>query len=236
MTHDEARLLIGATPGHVSSPLAEHLAQCPECTQFQLQMQQMDRDLARLFDAPLAPGLDTRVLRLPSVSRGKQIRASRAHPRLLALAASVVLSVGLGTLLWSLRPEPSLAAQVVNHVALEPDSWSEVTPMTATATAGVLAAAGVSLDRVDTTVTYARTCLFNGHWVPHLIVRTASGPVTVMVLSQEHIASRQSFHHNGYSGTLIPGPTGGTLAVIAQGDADTDAMVQILGQHLHWTH
>jgi hypothetical protein len=235
MTHDEARLLIGAAPEEVGPPLAEHLAQCPECALFQQEMRRMDRDLARLMAAPLPPRAHTRVLSLPLVARATPKPASQRYLRVMALAASLVLSVGVGMLFWTLRPQPSLAAGVLGHVALESASWSEVTPMTAAATAAVLAGAGVALDTPDTTVTYARSCLFNGHWVPHLVVRTATGPVTVMVLRQEHIAARQSFRQNGYSGILLPSPGGGTLAVIVQGDPDLDDVARALGPHLHWT-
>jgi hypothetical protein len=234
MTHDEARLLIGATPGEVSAPLAEHLAQCPDCGLFQQQMQRMNQDLARLFSAPLPPRADIRVLALPVVPRAKP-KSGSGFPGLMALAASLVLSVGLGMLFWTLRPQPSLAAGVLDHVGHESGSWSEVAPMTAAATDKVLAGAGVSLDPADTTVTYARICLFNGHWVPHLVVLTATGPVTIMVLRQEHVSARQSFRQNGYSGVLVPDPAGGTLAVIAQGDSNMDDVVRALGPHLHWT-
>jgi len=236
MTHDEARLLIGAAPAEVSPALTLHLAQCPECTLFQQQMRRMDQDLSRVFAAPLAARAAAPVLRLPVMPRARPKTVSQGSPGWLALAASVVVSIGLGILFWSLRPQPSLAAGVLGHVALESGSWSRVTPMTAAATDAVLAGAGVSLDSADTTVTYARTCLFNGHWVPHLVVRTAAGPVTVMVLSQEHLPARQSFRQNGYSGVLVPSPAGGTLAVIVQGDPDMDAVARALGPHLHWTH
>jgi hypothetical protein len=234
MTHDEARLLIGAAPGEVGPALADHLAQCPQFTLFQQQMRRMDHDLARLMAQPLPPRADTRVLSLPVVVRAKPASASQRPLSLMALAASVVLSVGVGLLFWTLRPQPSLAAGVLDHVALESGSWSQVAPMTASATAAVLAGAGVSLDTPDTTVTYARSCLFNGHWVPHLVVRTAMGPVTVMVLRQEHIAARQSFRQNGYSGILVPSPAGGTLAVIVQGDPNMDEVARALAPHLHW--
>ena len=236
MTHEEARLLIGAAPGVVSAPLAAHLAHCSQCTLFQQQMQRMDQDLSRLFAAPVRPRSDTRIRTLPIVPRAPATPVAHGSSGLMALAASIVLSIGLGIVFWTLRPQPSLAAGVLDHVAHESASWSEVTPMTAAATTRVLAGAGVSLDPSDTSVTYARSCLFDGHWVPHLVVRTAAGPVTVMVLNQEHIAGRQSFRQNGYSGILVPAPGGGTLAVIALGDPDLDAISRALGPHLHWTH
>jgi len=235
MTHDEARLLIGAAPGEIGEPLAAHLAQCPACTLFQQQMRRMDRDLMRLLSAPLPPRADTRVLPMP-VGRRVQPARRPTGAGLLALAASLVLCVGVGALFWALRPEPSLAAGVIGHIEHESGSWSEVAPMTAAATAEVLAGAGVSVDPADTTVTYARICLFDGHWVPHLVLRMPSGPVTVMVLRQQHLAAPQSFHQNGYSGTLVPTPAGGTLAVVAQGEADMDAVSRALDPHLHWTH
>jgi hypothetical protein len=234
MTHDEARLLIGAAPAELGEPLATHLAHCQECTLFQQQMRRMDQDLVRLLSAPLPPRADTRVLPLPVARRGGPA-VKRAGPRLLGLAASLVLCVGLGAMLWALRPQPSLAAGVIRHIEWESGSWSAVAPMTAAATAEVLAGAGVSLDPADMTVTYARICLFHGHWVPHLVVRTGTGrPVTVMVLRQEHTTGRQSFRQNGYSGTLVPTAAGGTLAVVVQGEVDTDAVTRALDPHLHW--
>ncbi len=233
MTHDEAQLLIGAVPGEVGPTLAEHLAGCPECTLFQQEMRRMDQDLARLMAAPLPPRAAARVVSLPVIARPRPA-VSQPYSRVLALAASTLLFLGVSVLFWSLRPEPSLAAGVLQHVAGESASWSEVTPMTVAATDAVLKGAGVSLDAADNTVTYARTCLFNGHWVPHLVVQTASGPVTVMVLRQEHIAARQSFRQSGYSGILLPTPAGGTLAVIVRGDPDLDAVARAIGPHLRW--
>lgn len=233
MTHDEARLLIGAAPAELGEPLAAHLAHCPECTLFQQQMRRMDQDLVRLLSAPLPPRADTRVLPLPVGRRGRPA-VKREGPGLPALAASLVLCVGLGALFWALRPQPSLASGVIGHIEWESGSWAAVAPMTAAATAAVLAGAGVSLDPADMTVTYARICLFNGHWVPHLVVRTADGPVAVMVLRHEYTTGRQSFRQNGYSGTLVPTPAGGTLAVVARGAADPDAVTRALAPHLHW--
>jgi hypothetical protein len=234
MTHDEARLLIGAAPGEVSEALAAHLADCAPCTLFQQQMRGMDQDLAQVLAAPLPARAGARVRPLP-VGPAARRSARRPGPAWLALAASLVLGLGVGVLFWALRPQPSLAAGVVRHIEWEAGSWSAVAPMTAAATAPVLAAAGVSLTPADLTVTYARICLVNGHWVPHLVVHTATGAVTVMVLRQEHIAQRQAFRQNGYSGVLVPTPAGGTLAVVAQGEPDLDAVTQALAPHLHWT-
>ncbi len=210
MTHDEARLRIGAAPSEVSSSLAEHLAQCPQCTLFQQQMHQMDHDLTLLFTAPLPHSADTRVLSLPVNPRSRLTPVARGFfPGMMTLAASLVLCVGLTLLFWTLRPQRSLAGEVLGHVALESGSWSTVAPIDyrrdGCRTRRRWRIFG-SLGAV--TVTYARTCLFNGHWVPHLVVHTTSGAITVMVLRQEHLAAREAFRQNGYSGILVPTPAG----------------------------
>ena len=115
MTHDEARLLIGAAPAELGEPLAAHLAHCPACTLFQQQMRRMDQDLVRLLSAPLPPRAATRVLPLPVGRRGGPA-VKRDGPRLLALAASFVLCVGLGAMFWALRPQRSLASGVIRHI------------------------------------------------------------------------------------------------------------------------
>jgi len=236
MTHDEARLMLGAVPGEVSPALAEHLAECPDCTQFQQQMLRLNQDLTRLLSRPLPPRASARILALPVAASARPLARAPAvrPPRLLALAASVLLSVGLGIVFWSLRPAPSLAAGVLGHIELESGSWSKLTPMSQAATDQVLAGAGVRLVPGDATVTYARICYFQGHWVPHLVVRTARGAVTVMVLRHEHVASVQSFRQNGYSGELVPAPSGGTVAIVAQGTPDMDDVMRTLSPHLQW--
>ncbi len=60
--------------------------------------------------------------------------------------------------------------------------------------------------------------------MPHLVVQTARGPVTVLVLRNEHVKGKQNFRESGYSGVLVPvGP--GTLAVMAADDATVTAAV-----------
>ncbi len=55
MNHNEARLLIGADPHSVPPELAEHLASCPECAQFQREMIALDENIRRALEqAPLS--------------------------------------------------------------------------------------------------------------------------------------------------------------------------------------
>jgi len=82
-------------------------------------------------------------------------------------------------------------------------------------------------------VMYAHSCLFRGHVVPHLVVSTPQGPVTVMVLPHESVKHRMSFQEDGMSGVITPAPHG-SLAVIMQGNENIDAVAQQVQQSVRW--
>jgi hypothetical protein len=65
-------------------------------------------------------------------------------------------------------------------------------------------------------VSYAASCAFRGHRVPHLVVQTPSGPVTVMVLVHESVSRPTQFDEQGYRGTIVPMPGHGSIAVLMQ--------------------
>jgi hypothetical protein len=54
-----------------------------------------------------------------------------------------------------------------------------------------------------------------------LVVQTATGPVTVMLLTQETVKRPQRFDEQGYRGMLLPVAAHGSLAVL-QRDPGTD--------------
>ena len=63
-------------------------------------------------------------------------------------------------------------------------------------------------------VSYASSCSFRGYKVPHLVVQTPKGPVTVMVLVHEPLRKSMQFDEQGYRGTIVPVPGHGSIAVL----------------------
>jgi hypothetical protein len=170
---------------------------------------------------PKAPVSDIRQARPASATRG---RARPAHWRGWAIAASVTLAVIAG--LWIMRPSNTLAHDVIAHVNGEPQSWDTTQPVDKPSLEAILSKAGVFDSRIASPeVTYAQTCFFRGHFVPHLVVHTAGGPVTVMVLPDEHVTGRQSFRDEGYAGVIVPAQHG-SIAVLTRGTANIDDVAQ----------
>jgi hypothetical protein len=210
VTHADVRLAVGADPDHLAPAIEAHLSTCADCSRFRDETLALDRKLRAALELPL-----------PAFRR-------RAPPvRRFALAASVALALLVAGGAWLFRPSSALAGELVTHVMEEPGSWESREQMPAASIAGVLRAAGVEFD-AHMPVVYAAPCPFRGRRIAHLVVQTAHGPMTVMLLPHVPVARRETFSENGLSGVLLPsGP--GSVAVLARGAAvdatDADAMV-----------
>jgi hypothetical protein len=224
---ESARLLIGSDPGALPEELAEHVRGCEACSQYRREMLALEQDLHRALS--LAP--PERARRTPRAAGTRRARTT-VYVR-WALAASVLITAGIAVVLLALRPTDTLAADLVAHVEAEPQSWSAQQPLTPPALAPVLQRAGVRLAPGAGPVVYARTCNFRGRWVPHLVLHSALGSYTVLVLRAEHLAQRREFSEEGYSGVLLP-VTGGTLAVLGRGGLETNAAADEAGRSIQF--
>jgi hypothetical protein len=240
MTHDEARELIGAVPDEASPELLEHLKSCPECQAYRDEMLAFDAKLRRALEldwqkiqrgsAPAMPmpkppaaqasgqsGATVTTLR----SKDREPVAKHTRPRAFALAASVAAALVIGGVLWLSRPPESLAAEIVTHVEGEPNSWQKTEPLSAEKLEALLHKTGVNLGPGMLPVVYASSCWFRGHYVPHVVVTTKDGPVTVMILQHEKVTAPQQFNEDGFSGLLVPA-TNGSVAVLSRTPMDLD--------------
>ena len=218
MSCEQARLQIGADPSGSTADLEEHLRDCAQCRQFREEMRTLDGNIRRALERP------------PGWVDSPRMTASW---RPWALAASVLLAMLAALSLWLLRPSDTLAREVVAHVQAEPESWLAQQHVDAKGINEALSGAGVSLDITSDRITYAQSCWFRGHYVPHLIVQTAQGPVTVMILRSQPVSGRRTFHEAGMSGVIVPAPPG-SIAVLARGGANVDGVATQMQQDVHW--
>lgn len=213
------RRAAGADPQHLEPAALEHAADCPQCAGYLRDMLELDvRVLAALRVPAPAPAGGT-------AGESMRRRGLAAVPgldrrRWLAMAASIVAGVLIGTLLWVGQPRSSLARDLVEHIGHEPQALvSTRQPADGVVLAGVLERGGIRLRPGAELVSYASSCPFRGHTVPHLVVQTDAGPVTVMVLRNEKTDGPVSFDEQGYSGRIVPaGP--GSIAVIGAAGAN----------------
>jgi hypothetical protein len=231
-----------AEPSNDDPGLRLHLATCPECTRYAEQLRRFEGRLDRALRVEVKPRLmEQRVVTPLRVARPRGARPwDPPHRRWLAAAASVLLGTAVAVSLWLAAPGRSLAADVVKHMAGEPYAWARTEiPVPEPRLNQVLIDAHVRFRLSAGLVSYASSCSFRGHTVPHLVVQTDSGPVTVMVLTHEALRSAMRFNEQGYRGVIVPVRGHGSLAVLERGpDTDIKAVEKVAAQvqsDLDWT-
>lgn len=218
----EFRRWVGAEPARGGRDLEEHARACAACREYAQQMRILDRRLHRALSVAV-PSRRGR-LTFPTFAFAPQKR--------WALAASLLTAVVAASLVWLSFPGTTLAEDVVAHAGHEPESWITDGPdVPPTRLARVLRASGIRDEPKLGRISYARSCWFRGHFVPHLVVRDASGPVMVLLLREETVSSRVRVAEGGYAGVILPAPRG-SIAVLAQADARVDAVAARVLQSL----
>ncbi|HEY2340986.1 MAG TPA: DUF3379 family protein [Steroidobacteraceae bacterium] len=218
MSCEQIRLQIGADPAESNASLEEHVRECAACRQFREEMRTLDANIRRALEQPPQPARTPRV-------------TSAWRP--WALAASVLLAMLAVLSLWLLRPSETLARDVVAHVREEPESWLMRQHVDAQSMDEALRGAGVKLDITSDRITYAQSCWFRDHYVPHLVVQTAQGPATVLILRKLQVKGRETFHESGMNGVIVPVPEG-SIAVLTRGGASMDTLVAQIQQDVRW--
>jgi hypothetical protein len=224
----EFRRAAGADPKHLSVEAAAHRDACPKCAEFLRQTLALDEKILAALRVPVpergAAAVVPNVLAFPRIERR----------RWMALAASIAGGVLIGSLLWVSAPRALLADDIVKHMAHEPGAMmASSAPEDASRVERVMERGGIRLRPDAGMVSYAQTCRFRGEKVPHLVVQTDSGPVTVMVLRDEKVAAPVKFAEQGYVGTILPaGP--GSVAVIGPTGADLSQVAARVAAAVVW--
>lgn len=208
MEHAQYRSAIMADPHNADAELRAHREACAECRAFTEQLLKFESRLERAMRVAIPSKADV----LPFArERGNAPSVAR---RWMAIAASVLLGAAIVGGVWLVVPQSSLAADVVAHMAGEPEAWQLTEAVPQPDLADVLKDSKLRLKTDAGIVSYASSCAFRGHHVPHLVVQTSSGPVTVMVLVHESVRRVTPFDEQGYRGTIVPVPGHGSIAVL----------------------
>lgn len=219
----EFRRRVGAEPSLAGEEIEAHRSECPACSRYQDELRAMDALIGR------ALAVDAARIRKSAIAKTTGLAT---RPRWLALAASIVIGVSVGLALWVSSPRLSLAREVIGHVAHEPGSMVSTAPISPEALAGVLEPDGTRLRPVGN-VTFAARCVYEGHVVPHLVVRMPQGPVTVLLLRHRSVGEMTRVAEQGYTGVVLPAPRG-SIAVIGRDQKDLDAIARQVFEAVDW--
>jgi len=217
----DARRALGADPGRRTPELEAHLAGCAACARHADELLRLERTLRRALEVAV-PAAGARPAAAPW-------RAARPRTRWLALAASLTGVAVLAAALWALYPREALASALVGHMRHEPQAWQTAAPVPPGALAYVLNRAGIALAPDAPLVSYAQSCWFRGWFVPHLVVQTPDGPMTVMVLTHEHVSAPTLVDEGGYRVLIVPAARG-SLAVLTRGPVGAERIEAVVAR------
>ncbi len=117
MEHTDYRSAMLADPHNTDADLRAHREACAECREFTERLLRFESRLERALRAGFPPTAAV----LPFERKPRN--AARTPRRWMAIAASVLLGVAIAGGIWLTLPQQSLAADVVAHMAGEPEAW-----------------------------------------------------------------------------------------------------------------
>lgn len=226
----DVRRAVLTNPRHPGPKVLDHAAACPECARFLKGVQEQEELLYRVLAVPVPEGLADRVL------WRTRPRLALRSPRLWlpALAAALVLALGLS--LWAprgLSPE-ALAAGVIDHVRAEPQALAAEQAIPRSALVSVFARNGVDLLGDPVPASYAGRCpLPGGGQGEHIVLKTPQGKVTLILMPDKPVAAALRLFKNGLNVSVLPAG-GGSLALVAESDALVRATETALLANLRW--
>lgn len=220
----EFRRQAGAEPARSGPELDAHRRACPACARYQDELRAMDALMQR------ALAVDAARLALP---KSRAAGSGGGRQRWYALAASLVMAVAVGLVLLTSAPRESIAREVMDHVAHEPGALAAAAPVQPAALAGVLDPEGTRLRPGIGDVTFAARCVHQGHVVPHLVVRAAAGPVTVLILRHRTVDEPLRFEENGFAGVVLPAPSG-SIAIVGRDHPDLEGVARQVFDAVDW--
>ena len=240
MNCDEYKEAIAADPTFVDD--AGHDAACASCAEFKTEILALDERIssAMMVDVPALqmpdlPGLGATEDNVVSIEgRRKQ---TFGMPTWVGIAAGFALAaiVGVQFLANDSITDEELAAEILAHVDHEP--WAmEATNVSVTneRITDVMAANSGTMDGNVGLVSYAQSCIINGKRIPHLVIQTSDGPVTLLLLPEEMISMPIKLDGRGISGVILP-VGDGSIALVGERAFDVDELKERVVNSEEWS-
>jgi len=225
MNCEEYREAIAGDPTEFFPGGAEHSSGCEECSSYRQELRALDECIAR------ALAIDVPALRMPELPAidaadnvvGIGSAPARPSSRITSLPvwAGLAAAVAVVALLFTGGPDGAtdtqqLVREIIAHMDHEQSSRQVTSVPVSDRTLDTVVDPEVSaMDPDIGLITYAMSCVINGHTVPHLVVQGEQGPITLILLPDEEVGEAIPLSGDNVHGVLLPVGSG-SIAVIGQ--------------------
>lgn len=198
----EFRRQLNIDPNCSDAGFVQHRQQCPRCAEAQDRARAFENKLRRALDVPVPQQLAESILLAQATDQHRQRRRFVRQGGFLALAACLLLAVGVG---MHLRATP-LATLAVNHV-MAPDEHFALGLTTTVPDIDVrkaFARRGMDVSRIPGGISYVHCCPVGKYKSVHMVMPGKDGPVTVLYITDDQVAQRSDFTRDGWQGRSVP--------------------------------
>jgi len=190
---------------------------------------QADDEIKHAMTVKVPDGLAGRILLNQSLQQQQQRR--EWFKGAYAIAASVLLAVVI--LIQVLPSMQALDAAVLAHINDELNHLQEERNITDETLNHLIATFGGQFDDSIGQVNYAGLCNIRKGPGMHLVLQSEQGPVSVLIMPDEHIEQRQIIGDGRFSGLIIPA-VAGSVAVIGEDDTAISTVATRLQNAISW--
>ena len=249
MNCDDYKQAIAADPSESFADGAVHVAACESCAQFKAEMLALDESIAkalsfdvpelRMPELPELDGQDENVVNMPFKRKSRF-----TMPPWIGIAAGFALAAFLGVQFLatditdatnSSDKDLLLAAQVLSHLDHEPNALLPTNAVVAEERLAQVVNDDVgTMDRGIGLVTYAMSCVINGHTIPHLVIQGEKGPITLLLMPEEMVSMPVPLIGESINGVILP-VGNGSIAIIGERDERLDDIKKRVVNSVEWS-
>ena len=217
-----------ADPRRLSAEALAHLNDCAACRGFAAEINENEARLAAALDVPAPEGLAERV-----ILRSKT--QTRLSPRLWAMAATVVLTLGFGFQQWKNFPSQDYARLAIEHVMHEPESFTSTRLAVPQLFRSVMHNFGGELQGTLGRVRFMKLCPVPEGTGWHIVFETEQGELATLILIPARRMQAQSEQATVGGWTALARPGGqGYYAVITQSPETLGKVDELVRQRVRW--
>lgn len=217
----EFRRRLAAEPRTREAVFFAHRDSCHSgCTEAWWRAQRLERRIENVLAIQPPAGLAERILLAQSTRTRLRTRRWQVG---LALAASLLLAIGIGTFGWNRDAVADpLPAMSVAHLQGEAFALARTQPVSDVELRHDFAARGVALHAMPQGAVFVRDCDVGQYATVHLVFRINNEPVTAIYFVDHTITGTRDFHHAGWQGRELPLDHGTLLLLGADARGFTD--------------
>ncbi|GAA5179568.1 hypothetical protein GCM10025771_21900 [Niveibacterium umoris] len=215
-----------ADPQRLAEAARAHEATCATCHAFGQRIDAQEARVLRVLEVPVPEGLDERIL--------LAVQGRPAMPwRAWAMAASIVLTFGVGLAVWQGHGSYDAPRYAIEHVMHEPESFTTARLADPDQFRTVMAHFGGELTQSLGHVRYMKLCPGPEGAGWHVVLDTDKGMVSLFLIPGDKVRKPETGTMQGYRALAEPAGKG-YVAIVAENDAAVAAMAAAMRDNIKW--